>query len=422
MVPVDSEISKALAPEFEIVRSLGEGSVATVYLARDVALRRLVALKVMRPEVAQDSVARRRFEREGRSVARLSHPNVVAVHRVGALPDGRPYLVMQYVEGRNLADTLEATGPLRLPEARQILQQVAGGLAAAHAEGIIHRDVKPANVVWTRETGKAVLMDFGIAGILETGSVVVTRLTQAGQLLGDPAHMSPEQVMGETLTEATDVYSLGILGYEILTREGPYRANSRLELTAAHLQQEPRSLTELRPEAGPDLAKLLLRCLAKKPEHRPRAAEVARLLAPEAAKPAHPRSGDLAGASLSSATEAFPALHAFLEELRRRRVFNVAILYGVVAFALLQVVPTVLDALSAPAWFLTATVAVVLVGFPVTLVLAWIYDITSSGIRRSAASPATGPRSRILLLQLLGLCLSLLLAGAIAWWMLKSRS
>ncbi|MGH7556064.1 MAG: protein kinase domain-containing protein, partial [Longimicrobiales bacterium] len=197
-----------LSPEFEVVREIAQGKIAHVYLARERALQRLVAVKVLRPELSVEQVHRVRFEREARSVAKLVHPNVVTVHRVGQLSDGSPYLVMEYVTGRNLADTLAAEGPLPEGDASSVLAQVAAALAAAHARGILHRDVRPANIVWTRESGRAVLMDFGIAAVAEEQSDTVTRLTESGEILADPAYMSPECLLGQSVTTATDVFSL----------------------------------------------------------------------------------------------------------------------------------------------------------------------------------------------------------------------
>jgi serine/threonine protein kinase len=413
-------LDNALAPEFKVLRPIGEGAMAQVFLAREAALQRLVAIKVLRPELALDTIARKRFEREARSAAKLSHPAVVAVYRVGVLEDETPYLVMQYVEGRNLGDTVRAEGPLDEGDARQILAQLASALAAAHANGIIHRDVKPANVVWTRADGRAVLMDFGIAGIIESGNES-TRLTTAGRILGDPGYMSPEQLLGEPLTEAADVYSLGILGYEILTGSGPYRTTNRAEQAAAHLRQEPQKLSTLRPGVSAALADLLERCLSKRPEHRPRAAEVARRLntldEPAAAQPA---GGVIPPHTFSDATAHFPALDTFLAELKRRRVYNVAFLYAVAVFAILQGAELVLPSLPVRAGAYDVLVAIALGGFPLALVLGWMFDITSTGIRRSTS--ATGPAGRVKLiwLQAVGLALSLLLAGAIGWWILTA--
>jgi serine/threonine protein kinase len=403
-----SDTPYELGPEFEFIRPLGEGTVAHVVLARETELKRLVAIKIPRREIAQDETARRRFEREALSAARLTHPNIVSVFRVGHLPDGTPYLVMRYVEGRTLEDVLRSEGSLSEPEARAILLQLASALAEAHGKGIIHRDLRPANVVWTRESGQAVLMDFGLAAIVESGSEAHARLTQTGQRLGDFEHMSPEQFRDEPITPATDLYSLGVLGYEVLTGSGPYRVTSKAQLAFAHLNDAPRWL----PHVSPELAQLLEACLAKKPVHRPAAADVMRRLS----RP------ELVDAASAGPVHSIPALSAFVKELKRRRVFNVALLYAGGAFILLQVAELILPSLPLPVWSYDAVVAATLAGFPIALVVTWIFEITGGRVLRTETSALQSPRARRtqLVLQAAGLAASLLLAGLIGWWVLGS--
>ena len=313
------QLQAELDPEFHIVRLLGEGSVAQVYLARERALQRLVAIKLMKAELAEDETARKRFERESRSAAKINHPNVAAVHRVGTLEDGTPFIIMEYIEGRNLADALQAEGVMTIEQACHTLSQVASALAAAHESGIVHRDVKPENVVRERDSDRVVLTDFGIAAILETGTETITRLTQQGQLLGDPRYMSPEQLLGESVTDESDVYSLGIMGYELLTLKAPYEGTASVQLVTAHLKKEPIPLLSLRPDADPFLAELLERCLSKNPLHRPRASEVAKTLEHVTEEPHAPvppaRSASHSGQTLSDVLQRIPALAAFIGEL-----------------------------------------------------------------------------------------------------------
>ncbi len=295
-----------------------------------------------------------------------------------------------------------------------MLAQVAGALAAAHAQGVIHRDVRPANVLCDAQSGRAVLSDFGIAGILETGSEAATRLTREGQLLGDPTHMSPEQLTGAQLTTETDVYSLGILAYELLTGEQPYRVPATAQLGFAHVQQTPRDLRDMMDGADPRLADLLLRCLAKEPRHRPSAATVAqRLEGLRDARAAPSASDDV----VVGALRGLPVLASFLEELRRRRVVNVAILYLAVAFIVLQAADLVLPALPLPAWVYPVLVFLTLGAFPIVLVLGWIYDLTRSGIRRTDALEGGGrARGRLVVLQAIGLALALVFTATVAYW------
>jgi serine/threonine protein kinase len=411
-----------LAPEFRLLRPLGEGAMAFVFLAVETALERLVAVKVLRPKLAAEEVVRRRFAREARAAARIADPNVVVVHRVGALPDGLAYLIMEYVEGRTLEDLLAAEAPLELERCWALLAQIAAALAAAHQKRIIHRDVRPANVLIEDATGRAVLSDFGIAGIKETGTENVTRLTRASEVLGEPRYASPEQLLAEAVTEEADVYSFGVVAYEMLTGAGPFPARSAGELVRAHLRQTPRSLHEARPDLAPGLARLIERCLAKKPEHRPPARELAAAFAergrePEDAQPVDP------GVFAADPGEPpfFPALASFFAELRRRRVYRVAAAYLAAAFILLQSADIVLPALPVPAWVFPSLVALTLAGFPVVLVLTWIFDINRGGIQRTAEPSATllpGDRLVRRLFQIAGVLLSMFAAGLLGWWML----
>jgi serine/threonine protein kinase len=258
---LDQLVEEGLAPDFKILRQLGHSGLGIVYLARETALKRLVAIKVLSPMFAGSREAAARFKREGQFAARIVHPNVVPIHRVDSLEQGIPYLVMEYIDGRSLAQRLKAEGPLEAGEVRQILAQVAGALSAAHGKGVVHRDVKPSNVLCEEGTGRVLLTDFGIAVVRDNPEETAPRLTPIGQLLGDLAYMSPERLAGEEATGESDVYSLSIA-----------------ELPTAHLKGNPLSIAELRDDVEPDLAQLLQRCLAKTPAHRPRASDLLRLL------------------------------------------------------------------------------------------------------------------------------------------------
>ena len=301
----DERIRAELTPELSIIRPLGQGSVAAVYLAREPDLDRQVAVKVILPKHARDDTTRRRFEREARAAARINHPNVTAVFRVGRLSDELPYLVMEYVDGRNLEDELAAAGDLSVDEGRDILRQLAGGLAAAHAEGIVHRDVKPANVLRERGTGRVVLTDFGLAAARDRAEET-TKLTMVGQVLGSLEYVSPEHLLGEELTELADVYSLGVLAYHVFAGRGPYEAESAAAMTQAHMSSQPIPLTDLRSDVDSGLSRLLVRCLAKRPAQRPTPEAIARELDGSAGS---------SGAN-DAPPEADTALGQFLDELK----------------------------------------------------------------------------------------------------------
>jgi eukaryotic-like serine/threonine-protein kinase len=254
---------------------------ARVYLAREPVLGRLVAIKVLTERYAGDRTAQLRFEREARAAARIQHPFVATVFRVGRLGNGLPYLVMPYVSGGSLEDRLAASGRLPLPVARRYVGQVAAGLAAAHRLGIVHRDVRPANLLHDREADRVLLADFGVAAVLETGSEQALRLTRPGERLGSPAYASPEQLRGDPVTERADVYSLGVVAFELLTGRLPFDAANALQMTAAHVRLAPHRVSHYVPDVDPALDDLVGHCLNKRPEQRPFAADVAdALLAP----------------------------------------------------------------------------------------------------------------------------------------------
>ena len=278
------ELTSALAPGLQLVQRLGAGGMGTVYLGRDPVLKRLVAIKVLSPDLAEDETARLRFAREAEATAAVGHPNVVSIYQVGALPSGSPYFVMQFIEGSTLADEFSTAEPAANPVVRRIVAEMAGGLAAAHAKGLIHRDVKPANVLIERDTGRTVVVDFGISGILE-GQIshdpeASPKLTALGMYVGTPMYMSPEQAAGDPATDRSDVYSLGVVAFELVAGHPPFRGTTAMELITAHLRDTAPSLLEERPDADPELAQLIDSCLSKDPASRPSAADVARFLLP----------------------------------------------------------------------------------------------------------------------------------------------
>jgi serine/threonine protein kinase len=271
---------------FRVKRKLGEGGMATVYLARDEELDRPVAVKVLAAHLAGDEDVRERFLREARLAARLSHPNVVAVFDAGE-DDGAPYIVMECVEGETLAETLERRGKLPPAEAVTLAVQACSALEHAHAAGLVHRDVKPGNLL-LRKDGTLKISDFGIARAAET-----TGITQAGTILGTAAYLAPEQAAGEEVTAAADLYSLGAVVYEALTGQPPYTVDSLAQLVHKREGRPITPVRDLSPEVPRPLEDVVMRTLARLPQYRPTsAAELARQLAaavPEAATERLPR-------------------------------------------------------------------------------------------------------------------------------------
>jgi serine/threonine-protein kinase len=347
-----------LAPELELVKRIGRGSMASVYLAREPELGRLIAVKALSPDLADDERARARFEREGRSVAALSHPNIVPIHRVGRLSNGLPYLVMQFVKGQTIADRLQAEGELPIAEARRVLTEVAAALAAAHQKGIVHRDVRGGNILYEEETGRAMLTDFGIAAVMASGDTGESaRLTRTGELVGKPKYMSPELLMGGRITERSDVYSLGLLGYELLAGRSPYDSNSQREMIAAHIRQSPRKLSELRDGVDRDLQQLLERCLAKDPDHRPSAADAARRLSESAATPAH-------GTQISK---------GLASDLLERHLPQIVVITAAGAWAILEIVNQLVERTILPLIAYQLALVAVVTAIPAVLVGSWFH-------------------------------------------------
>ncbi len=246
---------------YAVERPLGHGGMATVYLAQDHELGRSVAIKVLGAPLALDADFVGRFRREATIVARLSHPNIVQIFDLGE-EENRLYIVMEYVEGVSLAGLLAREKRVAPEQAVELARQACLALDCAHTEGIVHRDVKPANLL-LRADGTLKVADFGIAR-----SDQVTSQTQAGTVLGTASYLAPEQAAGETVTLRADLYSLGAVLYELLTGQPPRKIESLAELAALH-SWPIRPVRELAPEVPEDLEAAVMRCLARNPDYRP---------------------------------------------------------------------------------------------------------------------------------------------------------
>jgi len=270
-MPSEIELLRAaLTGTYEVERELGAGGMATVYLARDPKHNRQVALKVLRPELAS-ALGPDRFSREIRIVAQLNHPHILGLHDSGEV-DGFLYFVMPLIEGESLRHRIERKAEMSVREAVRIIREVADALAYAHDRGIVHRDIKPGNVLVSGR--HALVTDFGVAKAVTSAAINQDTLTTVGVALGTPTYMAPEQAMGDAgVDHRADIYALGALAYELLAGRPPFTGATAQAVLVAHVTEPPQPLGELRPAVSPALADLIMRCLAKDPKDRPQSAE-----------------------------------------------------------------------------------------------------------------------------------------------------
>ena len=250
-----------IADRYQIIKSIGEGGMANVYLAYDTILDRDVAVKVLRGDLANDEKFVRRFQREALNSSSLSHSNIVEVYDVGE-DNGQYFIVMEYIEGKNLKDLLKKRGKLTVTEVVDIMSQIADGLSVAHDSYIIHRDIKPQNIM-ILENGLVKITDFGIAMAMNS-----TQLTQTNSVMGSVHYLPPEQASGKGSTLKSDIYSMGILMYELLTGKLPYRGDNAVEIALKHLKEPLPSIREELPDIPQSVENIILKSAAKNPKNR----------------------------------------------------------------------------------------------------------------------------------------------------------
>ena len=261
-----THVAKVLSANYELENEIGRGGMGIVYCARDKRLKREIAVKVLPPELSFRADIRQRFLREAETAAQLNHPNIVPIYTVEER-ENLVYFVMAYIKGDNLGQRLQQHGPMPPVEVRRILREVADALAYAHHRNVIHRDIKPDNIIIDEETGRAMVTDFGIARALtDSGD---SRLTATGMAIGTPAYMSPEQSAGDSAIDGrSDLYSLGVVGYQMLCGQPPFVANNTPSMLVKHLSEKPIPVDERWPDLPQDLSRAVMMCLEKDPADR----------------------------------------------------------------------------------------------------------------------------------------------------------
>ncbi|HEU4721098.1 MAG TPA: serine/threonine-protein kinase, partial [Gemmatimonadaceae bacterium] len=348
------QLQDTLGATYRITRELGGGGMSRVFLARDEELDRDVVVKVLPPDLVA-GVSADRFDREIRLAARLQHPHIVPVLTAGQM-NGVPYYTMPFVDGQSLRAKLTGDSWLPMTDTIGILRDVAKALAYAHERGIVHRDIKPDNVLLTG--GSAVVTDFGIAKALSAARTDAPggTLTQIGTSIGTPAYMSPEQAAADPATDhRTDIYSFGCLAYELIAGRPPFTAKSPQKLLAAQMGEMPQPIETLRPDVPPALAQLVMRCLAKEADARPqRALEIARQLETVTSSAGH---------------EAMPRILASGHGVWKRALLLYALAFVVVAI----VAKAAIVAVGLPDWVFPGALVVMALGLPVILFTAYVH-------------------------------------------------
>src|ERR687895_1923392 len=265
MAVSDTLINTLFDGRYRILRRLGTGGMANVYLAEDEELGRRVAIKILNDRHASDESFVERFRREAKNAAGLSHPNIVSIYDRGEA-EGTYYIAMEYLEGRSLKELIVARGPAPVHLAVDYARQILAAIRFAHRHGIVHRDIKPHNVLVDGE-GRLKVTDFGIA---RAGA---SQMTEAGAIVGTAQYLSPEQARGAAVDQRSDLYSIGVVLYEMLTGNVPFTGDTPVEIAMKHLSDTPRPPSTIRPEIPPDLDMIVLRALAKNPDDRFQTAE-----------------------------------------------------------------------------------------------------------------------------------------------------
>jgi tetratricopeptide (TPR) repeat protein/tRNA A-37 threonylcarbamoyl transferase component Bud32 len=377
-------VKVALADRCEIKGVIGHGGMATVYLAEDLKHRRQVAVKVLRPDLAA-ALGAERFLREIEIAAQLEHPHILTLIDSGEADDFL-YFIMPYVKGESLRAKLAKERELPISEAARILSDVVDALAHAHAHGVVHRDIKPDNVLLSGH--HAVVTDFGVAKAVSEAQAR-TQITTAGLALGTPAYMSPEQAAGDpSIDHRADIYSVGAVAYELLTGRPPFSGDTSQQVLAAHVTETPDPVTKYRSTVPEGLAELVMRCLAKKPADRWQSAEE---LLPQLAAYTTPSGGT----TPTGTRPAEPVIAIDLATLLKRagsgRLLRVTVMYLVASVAVLAGVQLTASLFGLPGWFLPVGIVLLLIGLPIILTTAAMHQARGPTAGTGTAPPWRAP-------------------------------
>jgi len=352
-----NQLTESLGSQYRLERELGGGGMSRVFLAEEVALGRKVVIKVLPPEMAA-GVNQERFRREIQLAARLQHPHIVPLLAAGSAGDVLWY-AMPFIEGESLRVKLARGGELPVAETVRILREVADALAYAHSQGVVHRDIKPDNVLLSGR--HALVTDFGVAKAVSesTGSHTLTSL---GLALGTPAYMAPEQASADPhVDHRADIYALGAMAYEMLAGHPPFTGMSAQAILASHITQTPATVSSHRPAVPAALNAIVMRCLEKRPADRWQSAEE---LMPHLDALLTPSGGTTPTGAVPSVTTVSSGTEA---ALRRGHPVRVALLFGVGSLILLALVNLLVNRIGLPGWVLYASVGLLLLGLPVML-------------------------------------------------------
>jgi len=382
---------------YKISKRIGRGGMGEVYLASDISAGRKAALKLLPTQFTGDAERMKRFQQEARAVAGLNHPNILTIYEVGADSSLR-YIASELIEGETLRQRLGRES-MQLSEAVEIAIQVAGALAAAHEAGVIHRDVKPENIM-LRPDGYVKVLDFGIAKLAEQ-EVPVTMAkeealllveTNLGSVLGTVRYMSPEQARGAHVDRRTDIWSLGVVLYEMVTGHVPFTGDTPQKVMSSILEREPPPLTNYLAHSSAALQQIISKTLRKDRDERYHSA--------------HHLLKALKDLRRNLEFESF-FMNGFFDEVKRRKVYRVAAAYIIAAAGIIQLASAAFPAWDLPNSALRLVIMLLLIGFPLALVLGWIFDLTPQGIRATpTAALGTHRRSNVIMLVAAGVIIS----------------